>query len=141
MPLIFGVLRKELSLVMLGQALGSTQFDRLLSPLRMLTFTTFIMFYLPCLATLDTLKREPGTRRMLQVSILTVLIAWIIALEVYSMRPRDYATTRLRDYVTTRLRDYATTRPRDYVTTRLRDHVTTRLCDHATTRLRDYVTT
>ncbi len=84
-PLIFGVLRKELSLVMLGQALGSNQFDRLLSPLQMLTFTTFVMFYLPCLATLGALKRELGTRRMLQVSILTILIAWIVALGVYSI--------------------------------------------------------
>jgi len=78
-PLIFGILRKELTLVMLGQAFGSTQFERLLSPGQMLTFTAFVMFYLPCLATLGALKRELGTRRMLQVSALTVLIAWIVA--------------------------------------------------------------
>jgi ferrous iron transport protein B len=45
----------------------------------MLTFTAFVMFYLPCLATLGALKRELGTRRMLQVSALTVLIAWSVA--------------------------------------------------------------
>ncbi len=78
-PLIFGVLRKELTLVMLGQAFGNTHFERVLSPSQMLTFTTFVMFYLPCLATLGALKRELGARRMLQISILTVLIAWIVA--------------------------------------------------------------
>ncbi len=78
-PLIFGVLRKELTLVMLGQALGNMQFERVLSPAQMLTFTAFVMFYLPCLATLGALKRELGTRRMLQVSALTILIAWIVA--------------------------------------------------------------
>ncbi len=81
-PLVFGILRKELSLVMLGQALGSTHFDQVLRPLQMLTFTTFVMFYLPCLATLGTLKRELGSRRMLQVSVLTILIALSVALGV-----------------------------------------------------------
>ncbi len=78
-PLIFGVLRKELTLVMLGQAFGSTQFERVLSPEQMLTFTAFVMFYLPCLATLGALKRELGMRRVLQVSALTILIAWLVA--------------------------------------------------------------
>lgn len=81
-PLVFGILRKELSLVMLGQALGSTHFDQVLQPAQMLTFTTFVMFYLPCLATLGTLKRELGGKRMLQVSVLTILIALIVALGV-----------------------------------------------------------
>lgn len=81
-PLVFGILRKELSLVMLGQALGSTHFDQVLRPLQMLTFTTFVMFYLPCLATLGALKRELGSKRMLQVSVLTILIALSVALGV-----------------------------------------------------------
>lgn len=81
-PLVFGILRKELSLVMLGQALGSTDFDRVLLPSQMLTFATFVMFYVPCLATLAVLRRELGTRRMLQVAILTVLIALLVALLV-----------------------------------------------------------
>lgn len=81
-PLIFGVLRKELSLVMLSQALGSSHFDRLLSPGQMLTFATFVMFYIPCLATLGALRRELGGRRMLMVALLTVVIALLVALGV-----------------------------------------------------------
>ena len=64
-PLIFGILRKELSLVMLGQALGTVNFDTALSIPQMVTYATFVMFYLPCLATLAVLKRELGTRAML----------------------------------------------------------------------------
>ncbi|MFN3741181.1 MAG: ferrous iron transporter B [Anaerolineales bacterium] len=81
-PLVFGILRKELSLVMLGQALGSNQFDRVLLPHQMLTFATFVMFYVPCLATLAALRRELGTKNMFRVAALTMFIAIFIALLV-----------------------------------------------------------
>ena len=79
-PLIFGIFRKELSLVMLGQALGSMNFDTLLTSVQMITFTVFVMFYVPCLATLGALRRELGTRDMLTITGLTVIIATITAL-------------------------------------------------------------
>lgn len=78
-PLIFGILRKELSLVMLGQALGTVSFDTALSVPQMVTYATFVMFYLPCLATLAVLKRELGTRAMLAIAALTVIVAQIAA--------------------------------------------------------------
>ncbi len=81
-PLIFGILRKELSLVMLGQALGTMDFSSAMSATQMTVYATFVMFYLPCLATLSVLKRELGMRPMLSISALTVLIAFIAALLV-----------------------------------------------------------
>jgi len=78
-PLIFGILRKELSLVMLGQALGTVNFNTVLTFPQMVTYATFVMFYLPCLATLAVLKRELGTRAMLAISALTVVVAQIAA--------------------------------------------------------------
>ncbi len=78
-PLIFGILRKELSLVMLGQALGTVNFDTALSIPQMVTYATFVMFYLPCLATLAVLKRELGTRAMLAIASLTVVVAQVAA--------------------------------------------------------------
>ena len=81
-PLIFGILRKELSLVMLGQALGSVDFETVLSVEQMVTYATFVMFYLPCLATLSVLRRELGTRDMLTISGLTVIVALLAALVV-----------------------------------------------------------
>ena len=74
-PLIFGILRKELSLVMLRQALGVSEFSAALTPGQMLTFTIFVVFYIPCLATLSVLRRELGWRSMLAVSGLTVILA------------------------------------------------------------------
>ncbi len=79
-PLIFGILRKELSLVMLGQALGTSNFAVVLTSGQMLVYATFVMFYLPCLATLSVLKRELGTRAMLVISALTVVVALAAAL-------------------------------------------------------------
>jgi ferrous iron transport protein B len=78
-PLIFGILRKELSLVMLGQALGTVNFDTALSLPQMVTYATFVMFYLPCLATLSVLRRELGTRAMLAIAALTVAVAQVAA--------------------------------------------------------------
>jgi len=77
--LIFGILRKELSLIMLRQALNVTNFDQGLTAIQMITFTVFVVFYIPCLATLAMLKRELGKRDMLTIAGLTVLIAMIAA--------------------------------------------------------------
>ena len=83
-PLIFGVLRKELSLVMLGQALGSMDFGSVISPAQFFTFTVFVMFYVPCVATLIMLKRELG-QGMLWITALTVVVALAAGLAARGM--------------------------------------------------------
>jgi ferrous iron transport protein B len=79
-PLIFGVLRKELSLVMLRQAMGGVELGSVFSPVQMITYSVFVMFYIPCLATLTVLRKELGTRIMLYVTALTVVVAMLSAL-------------------------------------------------------------
>ncbi|QRN83646.1 ferrous iron transport protein B [Chloroflexota bacterium] len=79
-PLIFGVLRKELSLVMLGQALGSMDFNMVLTPAQMITYAVFVVFYVPCLATMLVIKKELGTKMMWQIAGLTILIATLAGL-------------------------------------------------------------
>ena len=85
-PLIFGIFRKELSLVMLSQALGTIDFSSALTQMQMVIYATFVMFYLPCLATLSALKRELGLRAMLAIGALTVVIALASALLVRGLR-------------------------------------------------------
>jgi len=46
---------------------------------QMVTYATFVMFYLPCLATLSVLRRELGARAMLAISALTVVVALVAA--------------------------------------------------------------
>jgi ferrous iron transport protein B len=79
-PLIFGILRKELSLVMLGQALGSMDFSQVLTKTQMLSYTIFVVFYIPCLATLIAIRKELGTKDMLTITGITLLVAILAAL-------------------------------------------------------------
>ena len=60
--LIFGIMRKELALVMLNEALGTTQLQTVLTQTQLLTFTIFMLFYIPCAATIAALGREVGWR-------------------------------------------------------------------------------
>jgi ferrous iron transport protein B len=78
--LIFGILRKELTLIMLVQALGTNNFAAVLTSDQMLVFTVFSLFYVPCLATLGMLRSVLGTRSMFFVLFFTTVIGIIIAL-------------------------------------------------------------
>ncbi|MEM3018374.1 MAG: ferrous iron transport protein B, partial [Candidatus Bathyarchaeia archaeon] len=74
-PLIFGVLRKELTLVLLAQLAGTTDFQQILQPIQMIVFTLVTMIYIPCIATIAALVREFGWRRAIGVSIIDILLA------------------------------------------------------------------
>jgi len=84
--LVFGFLRKELSLLMMFQALG-TGYGQLLSVItrvQLLTFVTFINFFIPCLSTLAILWKELG-RKIALISVvlnlsLAVVLSWLIRL-------------------------------------------------------------
>lgn len=73
--LILGILRKELSLLMLIQALGTANVGSVMSPQQIMVFTVFVMFYLPCAATFGVLVREIGTRVTLYTAAFTLLLA------------------------------------------------------------------
>ncbi len=79
-PLIFGILRKELSLIMLRQALQVGDISQALTPIQMVSYTMFVVFYIPCLATLVALRRELNTRNMIFIAGFSVLIALLAAL-------------------------------------------------------------
>jgi len=78
--LIFGIFRKELSLIMLFQALGTTQVASVLSAGQMMTFTLFVIFYIPCVATIAVLARELRWKKTSLVLASTTGIALVVAL-------------------------------------------------------------
>jgi ferrous iron transport protein B len=80
LTLIFGVLRKELSLLMLAQALGTTNIHSVMTSAQIITFTLFVTFYLPCLATLASLVREVG--RKLTAAAATALLVLAVVLSL-----------------------------------------------------------
>ncbi len=80
MTLVFGVLRKELTLVMLVQALGTTDVDTVMTTQQLLVFTLFVVFYVPCIATIAVLAKQMGWREALAISGFTVVVAAAISL-------------------------------------------------------------
>ncbi len=74
-PILFGVLRKELSLLMLYQALGSFEVDRFLDPIQLLTLLLFITFYVPCVSTFAVMYKLVGRRAALESVLLSVSVA------------------------------------------------------------------
>jgi ferrous iron transport protein B len=80
--LIFGILRKELSLLMLFQALGTMDVSSVMSHEQILVFTTFVLFYVPCVATVAVLWKEFGWKRMAVISLATLVIALVVAMSV-----------------------------------------------------------
>ena len=76
-PLVLGILRKELSLVMLDDALvGGVA---ALTQGQMMVFTVFVLFYVPCLATVGALGREFGWRRTGAIILGTTAIGLVLA--------------------------------------------------------------
>lgn len=60
--LIFGILRKELTLILLSTFSNTTNFSLILNPRQMFIFSLFTTLYVPCLATIIALKKELGNR-------------------------------------------------------------------------------
>lgn len=80
LTLIFGVLRKELSLLMLMQSLGTTHVQTVMTAAQIFTFTLFVTFYIPCLATLASMFREVGAKLTIAASATLLLLAVAISL-------------------------------------------------------------
>jgi ferrous iron transport protein B len=78
--LIFGILRKELAIIMLVQALGTSTFSSAMTEEQMMVFTVFSLFYIPCLATLGMLRSTIGNQGMLFTLFFTTAIGTLMAL-------------------------------------------------------------
>lgn len=77
-PLIFGILRKELTIILLAELFGTSNFGRILNPAQMVTFSLVTMIYVPCLATIAALWHEFGFKKAFLTSIVDVLLALLL---------------------------------------------------------------
>ena len=77
-PILFGVLRKELSLLMVFQALG-TQELAAARPGAALTLLVFLTFYVPCVSTFAVMLRALGARLALQSVAISLGAALLVA--------------------------------------------------------------
>jgi len=76
--LIFGILRKELTLILLGSLMGTTNFATILTPVQMFVFAFVVMVYVPCLSTIAALVKEFGMRKALIISGVEVGVAVLL---------------------------------------------------------------
>jgi ferrous iron transport protein B len=76
--LIFGVLRKELTLIMLASLLGTTNFALVMTSSQMIVFTLVAMLYIPCIATIGALVKEFGWKKSSIITATEILLALLL---------------------------------------------------------------
>lgn len=79
-PILFGVLRKELSLLMIYQALGTLDVGTVLDWVQISTFLIFLMFYVPCVSTFAIMLKVIGRREAFFSVLLSISVALLCAL-------------------------------------------------------------
>ena len=78
--LLYGILRKELTLVLLAllaNSMGLTLLE-LITPIQMIVFSLVTMLYIPCFATIVLIAKETNWKYALQISLLEIGIALLI---------------------------------------------------------------
>ncbi|MCS7114266.1 MAG: ferrous iron transport protein B [Nitrososphaerota archaeon] len=73
-PLIFGVLRKELALILLSELIPLET----LSAVQMIVFALVTTFYIPCVATVAALSREFGWKKAMAITVVNIMVALIL---------------------------------------------------------------
>jgi len=85
--LIFGVLRKELTLIMLANLFGTTNFADVpgFGAVEMIVFTLVTMLYIPCIATIAALVKEFGWKKALFITAFEIVFAIVVGGVAYRL--------------------------------------------------------
>jgi len=78
-PILFGILRKELSLLMIYQALGTFDVGAYLNWVQIVTFLLFLTFYIPCISTFAVMLQTIGRKEALFSISLSVGVALVMS--------------------------------------------------------------
>lgn len=81
-PILFGILRKELSLLMIFQAVGTQELAGVLDTPQIATFLVFLTFYVPCVSTFAMMLKLLGRRDAFYSVALSVGVALLAAAAV-----------------------------------------------------------
>ena len=78
--LIYGILRKELTLVLLSILANSLNLSllELVTPIQMITFSLVSMLYIPCFATIIIIAKQTNWKYAIQISLLEIGLALFI---------------------------------------------------------------
>ncbi len=87
-PLIFGILRKELALILLENVLVQQGLHlQSLTAVQMIVFSLVAMIYIPCLATIAACKREFGWKKALAITFIDIGLALLLGGVAYRILP------------------------------------------------------
>jgi ferrous iron transport protein B len=78
-PILFGILRKELSLLMIYQALGTFDIGAHLDWIQITTFLLFLTFYFPCVSTFAVMLKTIGRKEAAFSVSLSVGVALLVS--------------------------------------------------------------
>jgi ferrous iron transport protein B len=81
--LIFGILRKELTLILLASIMGTTNFALIMTPNQMFVFAFVVMIYIPCIATIAVLAKEFGWKAAAIISLVETGLAFALGGLIY----------------------------------------------------------
>ena len=78
LTLVFGALRKELTLIMLATFYKTTNFASILTPKQIFVYGFVTMIYIPCVATIAMLKREFGAKTATLITLFEFVLSMLL---------------------------------------------------------------
>ncbi|NLD56680.1 MAG: ferrous iron transport protein B [Methanomicrobiales archaeon] len=72
---VFGIIRKEMTLLALAAIFGTTVFSTVMTPVQLIVFALVTMLYVPCISTILALAHEFGWRKALGITALETALA------------------------------------------------------------------
>lgn len=72
---IFGIIRKEMTILALAAIFGTTVFSTVFSPVQLIVFALVTMLYIPCISTIVALAKEFSWRQALAITALEAGLA------------------------------------------------------------------
>jgi len=76
--LIFGIIRKEMTILTLAVLLGTTNFATVLTPVQLIVLALVTMIYIPCISVILALASEFGWKKSLAITLVEVVAATVI---------------------------------------------------------------
>jgi len=76
--LIFGIVRKEMTILTLAVLMGTTNFAAVLTPVQLIVLALVTMIYIPCISVILALASEFGWKKSLAITAVEVVMAVVI---------------------------------------------------------------
>jgi len=72
---VFGIIRKEMTILTLAALFGTTIFSNVLTPVQLIVFALVTIIYIPCLSTILALAQEFGWKQAITICLFEITLA------------------------------------------------------------------